>query len=145
MQIFIFKEEDKKDLAEVFSVRNIVFVQGQGVPQDLEMDGKDEYCTHILIKEDGVAAATARIRKVDDRYKLERCAVLEKFRGKGFGEKLIEEALSLVPENCIIYLHAQVPVIGFYEKYGFVCIGEHFEEAGIQHCTMQLSTISTSK
>jgi predicted GNAT family N-acyltransferase len=37
-----------------------------------------------------------------------------------------------------IYLHAQVPVIGFYEAFGFRCAGPVFEEAGIPHRKMIL-------
>ena len=34
------------------------------------------------------------------------------------------------------YLHAQKQVIEFYEKVGFIKIGNLFEEAGIQHYKM---------
>lgn len=37
-----------------------------------------------------------------------------------------------------IYLHAQVPVIGFYEAMGFRCFGPIFNEAGIPHRKMVL-------
>jgi predicted GNAT family N-acyltransferase len=35
-------------------------------------------------------------------------------------------------------LHAQVPVIEFYEKLGFRCVGAVFDEAGIPHRKMIL-------
>jgi predicted GNAT family N-acyltransferase len=38
-----------------------------------------------------------------------------------------------------IYLHAQTPVIGFYEKMGFRCVGPVFDEAGIPHRKMILA------
>jgi predicted GNAT family N-acyltransferase len=38
-----------------------------------------------------------------------------------------------------IYLHAQVPVIGFYEAMAFQCVGQVFEEAGIPHRKMVLT------
>jgi predicted GNAT family N-acyltransferase len=37
-----------------------------------------------------------------------------------------------------IYLHAQVPVIGFYESLGFGCVGRIFDEASIPHRKMIL-------
>ena len=37
-----------------------------------------------------------------------------------------------------IYLHAQVPVIGFYEAMAFQCVGPVFKEAGIPHRKMIL-------
>ena len=38
----------------------------------------------------------------------------------------------------IKYLHAQVQVVGFYEKVGFKKIGEQFDEVGIMHYKMIL-------
>ena len=38
----------------------------------------------------------------------------------------------------LIYLHAQVQVIPFYEKEGFIKEGGIFEEAGIMHYKMKL-------
>jgi predicted GNAT family N-acyltransferase len=40
------------------------------------------------------------------------------------------------PRVLTIYLHAQVPVIGFYESMGFRCVGPIFDEAGIPHRKM---------
>ena len=42
----------------------------------------------------------------------------------------------------MIYLHAQIPVIGFYEKMGFHCVGRVFKEAGIPHRKMVFSHIA---
>ena len=36
------------------------------------------------------------------------------------------------------YLHAQVQVVGFYEKVGFKKIGDEFDEVGIMHYKMIL-------
>ena len=40
--------------------------------------------------------------------------------------------------NGLIYMHAQVDVIPFYEKMGFVKEGGPFEEAFITHYKMSL-------
>ncbi|HZH84776.1 MAG TPA: GNAT family N-acetyltransferase, partial [Phototrophicaceae bacterium] len=37
-----------------------------------------------------------------------------------------------------IFLYAQLPVIEFYEKMGFRCVGPVFDEAGIAHRQMIL-------
>ncbi len=36
-----------------------------------------------------------------------------------------------------VELHAQQPVVGFYERLGYVGVGEPYEEAGIPHLTMR--------
>lgn len=125
-----------EDLKSCWQVRREVFIEEQGVASELEMDGEDIRCTHIVIYDQEQAVATARIRQTADAYKFERFAVLKAFRSGKLGELLVKTALSCIEEGAKIYLHAQVQVIGFYQKYGFVCVGEEFEEAGIKHVKM---------
>jgi predicted GNAT family N-acyltransferase len=40
----------------------------------------------------------------------------------------------------MIYMHAQIQVLPFYEKLGFIKEGNLFEEAGIMHYKMVLHT-----
>jgi predicted GNAT family N-acyltransferase len=65
-------------------------------------------------------------------------AVLKSYRGKGVGKALLKRAIELARRRRakLIYLHAQVPVAGFYEKLGFRCVGRVFMEAGIPHRKM---------
>ena len=62
-----------------------------------------------------------RYRKTINGYKLERFAVLESERGKGLGHKILKRILfDLSDFKGLIYLHAQVDVIPFYEKIGLL-------------------------
>ena len=65
-------------------------------------------------------------------------AVLKSYRGKGIGRNLLTRAVELATRRRArgIYLHAQVPVIGFYEAAGFRAVGPVFDEAGIPHRKM---------
>ena len=65
--------------------------------------------------------------------------MLKEFRTRFVGASLLLAALADVDQNKFIYLHAQVQVVGFYKKYGFIQVGERFEEAGIQHYKMVYS------
>ena len=38
-----------------------------------------------------------------------------------------------------VVLHAQVPVVGFYERLGYEVTSEEFEDAGIPHREMRKS------
>ena len=70
---------------------------------------------------------------------MERFAVLNYKRGKGYGLKILNFMIKdLLNNNNIKYLHAQVQVVGFYEKVGFKKIGEQFDEVGIMHYKMIL-------
>ena len=67
--------------------------------------------------------------------------VLTTEHGKGFGRKILKEAVSLIkkqmkPEK--IYLEAQCYAIGFYEKEDFKVCSEKFLEDGIPHVKMIL-------
>ena len=72
--------------------------------------------------------------------KIGRMAVLKSHRGKGIGTKLLKRAIVVAKKQNArtIYLHAQVPVIGFYEAMAFRCVGPIFKEAGIPHRKMIL-------
>jgi predicted GNAT family N-acyltransferase len=73
-----------------------------------------------------------------DNAKIGRMAVLKTYRRKGIGAALLKRAI--LAANRLharrIYLHAQVAVIGFYERTGFRAVGRVFDEAGIAHRKM---------
>ena len=68
--------------------------------------------------------------------KLERFAVLDKYRSNGIGAKITKFILNNLKETQPIYLFAQESAIKFYEKLGFKSIGNLFEEVGIKHQKM---------
>ena len=91
--------------------------------------------------DDNKAIATARHRKTANGYKLERFAVLNTVRGKGYGHIILKAILDDLKDfNGLIYMHAQSEVFPFYEKMGFIKEGDEFEEAGIMHFRMTLTT-----
>lgn len=121
------------------SVRDEVFVAEQGVPIELEHDGRDPACWHVLGSDRaGVAVATGRL--LPDGH-LGRLAVRKPWRGEGVGAAvlalLIEEARARGHREVI--LNAQTTALGFYRSFGFVEVGEPFFEAGLAHQTMRLS------
>ena len=88
-----------------------------------------------------VSCGVARWRKTDKGIKLERFAVLAKFRGYGVGKRLVEEVLKdVLTMEQKIYLHAQIQTVDFYQKLSFEKDGEIFEEAGIKHYKMTFTT-----
>lgn len=130
------KVTEHADLDKVFAVRREVFVIEQDCPPELEWEFEDE-STHFLATVDGEAAGACRWRKTDNGYKLERFAVLQKFRGFGIGQALVKTVLADLPKDAqYIYLHAQVQAVSLYKKFGFEQTGPEFEEAGIRHYKM---------
>ena len=125
------------ELEKVYAIRTEVFVHEQHCPADMEWEFEEE-SNHFLATVDGVAAGAARWRKTDKGYKLERFAVLKKFRGIGVGHALVQAVLNDLPTDAgYAYLHAQVQAMPLYAKSGFVKTGPEFEEAGIRHYKME--------
>jgi predicted GNAT family N-acyltransferase len=130
-----------EDLDAALAIRNIVFVQGQNVPAELENDIHDRTdATHYLARTtDGTPCGTARWRRTENGVKLERFAVLEQYRNQEAGAALLASVLQDVqaahPE-ATVYLHAQLPAVRFYERHGFEKAGERFTEADIEHYKM---------
>ena len=130
------KVTDPPDLEKVFAIRREVFVGEQNCPPELEWEFEDE-SNHFLATVDGEPAGASRWRKTDNGYKLERFAVLKKFRGLGLGQELVKAVLADLPEDAeYVYMHAQLGAIKLYEKFNFEKIGPEFEEAGIKHYKM---------
>ena len=79
-----YRITDLRDLDAAFTIREKVFVEGQGVPATLENDLHDRtdarhYLAHA---NDGTPAGAARWRETDNGVKLERFAVLERGLGR---------------------------------------------------------------
>lgn len=135
--IKVSKIAASSDLEIAFAIRYEVFVKEQNCPPELEHDLED-MSVHFLATANDEPAGAARWRKTDKGYKLERFAVLDKFRGMGVGQALVKAVLDDLPADAAyIYMHAQTPAVGLYEKFGFKKIGSEFEEAGIRHYKME--------
>ena len=133
-----FTFSDESLMKKAHAIRHEVFVIGQNCPEEMEWEFEEE-STHFLIFYNEKAVATARHRKTEKGFKLERFAVLNSERGKGFGNIVLKAILNdLSDYKGEIYMHAQTEVIPFYEKMGFKKSGEEFEEAGIMHFKMKL-------
>lgn len=115
-----------------------VFVREQGVPREIELDRDDRLAVHFLARLRGKPVGTARVVLRGGTAKIGRMAVLKRYRGKGIGRALLRRALVFASRRGAhrIFLHAQLPVVGFYEKLGFFAVGPVFEEAGIPHRRM---------
>ena len=133
----IFSDQAKR---RAFAIRIRVFVREQGVPAEIELDDDDQHAIHFLATSGGRALGTARLVMHGNNAKIGRMAVLKKHRLKGIGAALLKRSIVAAKRRGAgkIFLHAQVPVIGFYEKMGFRCVGRVFDEAGIAHRKMIL-------
>ena len=127
----------------VFAIRHEVFVIEQKVDPEEEFDEFEEGSFHFLACYDQEPAGVARWRFNSNGIKLERFAVLKKFRSKGVGSSLVmavEHDIRNHPDvspGDKMYMHSQVKAIPLYEKFGFIKKGELFMECDIEHFLMK--------
>ena len=134
IDVKIVKSPSEKEL--VLTIRKDVFIRGLNIPEHLEIDENEDVATYVLAYIKNNPVGTARWRKTEKGIKLERFAVLDKYRLNGIGAKITKFILNNLKETQPIYLFAQESAIKFYEKLGFKSIGNLFEEVGIKHQKM---------
>jgi predicted GNAT family N-acyltransferase len=136
MEILINKIIDKSQMQKAWDIRRVVFVIEQECPEELEWEFEEE-STHYLASINGNPVGTARWRKTENGFKLERFAVLKEARNSGVGSSLVKHLLNeLSDQTEKKYLHAQLAAAPLYAKHGFKPEGENFWEAGIEHVKM---------
>ena len=141
MKEFSYKlVENENELRGAFEVRRRVFVDEQGIAEELDFDGNDGKALQMVVKDGAEVVGTARVRFLDAKQaKLERMAVLDGFRRMGIGREitgfLIEELRNRQVEQVV--LHAQYSVVAFYKSCGFEESGLPFWEVGIKHIKMR--------
>jgi len=129
-----------RELKAAFEVRLQVFVEEQGISEELELDDLDQEALHMVVKDGERVIGTARVLFLTaNQAKIERMAILKPFRRRGIGRGIIsflnEELRNKQVEQVV--LHAQYAVVAFYKSCGFEESGLPFQEAGIKHIKME--------
>ena len=125
-------QDNKSDICKI---RFEVFVDEQNVSEELEIDGLDDEAKHVLAYIDDEPIGTGRI--LGDGH-IGRVAVLKKYRGLGIGNSVMQELIKWAQQNKLekLWLSSQWHAHSFYIDLGFVCEGDIYEEAGIDHIKM---------
>lgn len=130
------------DLDACLTLRRIVFIEEQNVPEDEEIDDLDASGIHFLATTDGRPVGTARLHIVDGTGKIGRVCVLAETRGTGLGAALMRGVLDHLrsrSDATRAVLGAQMHALAFYEKLGFSAYGPEFDDAGIPHRMMEIT------
>jgi predicted GNAT family N-acyltransferase len=133
----VAKTDWSRDASRLAAIRRTVFIDEQGVPEDMEWDEHDTVSLHFLaIADDGTPIGCARL--LPDGH-IGRMAVLPSWRGRGVGRALLVAAVSEARRHGLtrVRLSAQTHAADFYARAGFVAAGAEYEDAGIPHVAMQ--------
>lgn len=119
-------------------LRTKVFVLEQGVDKNIEWDGRDHLCQHVIAY--STASEPVGTGRILPSGHIGRIAVLPSWRGKGVGSAILESLISIARNTDAdkVYLNSQVRAINFYRRYDFIAEGPVFMEAGIPHQRMNL-------
>lgn len=124
------------ELYAILWLRDEVFVVGQKITAESEVDGEDPRCTHVIGRdESGKVIATARVFLDDLPVKVGRVAVHPSLQGRGVGSQLmtyVNDLLGQRPGK----MSAQAHLEGWYRSLGWRRVGETYVEAEILHVAM---------
>ena len=135
------------DFAAALAIREVVFIEEQQVPREIERDDEDPTAYHVLAQVGGHAIGTGRLVELRQppsgekgRWgQIGRMAVLVSNRRHKVGSRILaaleEEARKRKLDGLL--LHAQVYAHGFYKALGYDDASPIFEEAGIPHTEMR--------
>lgn len=134
-----FDELTCGELYEIMKARMEIFVVEQNI-QYQDLDDIDYRSLHCYMTEGDRVVAYLRAFYAEEPETVKLGRVLTITHGKGHGRALMERSMEMLLQRMphrVLALHAQKPVIGFYEKLGFCVTSDEFTEAGIIHAKMQ--------
>jgi ElaA protein len=110
-----------------------------------DLDGVDLLpdTRHVVLEDEhGVVLGCARVwadagdAAGQSAWRIGRVALHPTVRGQGWGDRLMEAALSVCPDRDVV-LDAQAPLAGWYSSFGFEVSGPEFLDDGIPHVPMR--------
>jgi ElaA protein len=122
---------------EVWRLRQEVFVVEQECPYP-DLDGRDleEGTRHVLLRDGDELMGYARVLDDGDVWRIGRVVLARQARGRGLADPLLQTALDVCPDRPVV-MDAQIPLRGWYERFGFEVDGEEFLDDGIPHLPMR--------
>jgi ElaA protein len=138
-----FDELTPGELYELLRFRQSIFVVEQASAYP-DLDGLDHSAWHLLAWLETEPIGYLRLTATTDpppMVRIGRVAVSRSLRRGGLGRTLMEKALILCRERFppqAVVLGAQVPLVPFYESFGFAATSEPYDDFGVAHVEMVL-------
>ncbi|MEX0823035.1 MAG: GNAT family N-acetyltransferase [Balneolaceae bacterium] len=135
-----FSDIDVFTLYKILKLRQDVFIIEQNCVYN-DIDNLDQKSEHLLLMDGEKLAGYSRIVPAGEKYKevsLGRIIVQKKYRGQKTGRELIAESLQILKnrgENSV-RIEAQLPLLNYYEEFGFLAEGDSYLLDGIPHIEM---------
>jgi ElaA protein len=130
-----FEELSLNELYGILHLRDLVFVVGQKITSEPEVDGRDPLCAHAMLYDGAQLVGTARVFLSEDPAVVGRVAVRPDRQGEGLGTVLMEQVQQALGARKA-ELHAQAHLEAWYTRLGWRRVGDVFVEAEIPHVMM---------
>ncbi len=138
-----FDELTAGELYELLRFRQSIFVVEQASAYP-DLDGLDQGAWHLLARSESELIGYLRLRPMTGpppMVRMGRVAVSPSLRRGGLGRMLMDKALILCRERFplqAVALGAQVPLMPFYQSFGFAVTSEPYDDFGVAHVEMVL-------
>lgn len=139
---YTFDELPASLLYDLLALRSAVFVVEQQSIY-LDADGLDRQALHLICQnEAGTPVACLRLLPPGLKYRepsIGRVIVAPAFRGAGLGRELMQRGLERADKLYPLAgnrLSAQCYLLDFYRSFGYMPVGEPYDEDGIPHIEM---------
>lgn len=95
----------------------------------------------VCVDDEVMLGCCILVKLNNEVVRLRQMAVAPNLHGKGIGASLMGFAESIAKDKGYkkMTMHARDTAIGFYEKLGYVVVGNQFEEVNIPHHIMEKS------
>lgn len=141
MDIDIRVSQSSESIKESQTIRNEVFFEEQGIPIELDLDGRDDKSYHMLAYANDHVVGAARLTPIESKIAiLSRVAVKKEYRGFGIASKLVETSL-IQAEKIEVHSIEITPheyLKEFYETFGFKFVKKAGEVTGHRLIKMEL-------
>lgn len=109
------------ELLQVFAIRSATYLGEQGVPYREDMDGNDFSGTHLIGYVGTEPAACLRLRYFSDFVKVERLAVLPRFRNSRIAFRIVRAGIDFAREKGYhrFYGQAEASIYPLWQRFGF--------------------------
>ena len=127
------------ELQAAFEVRREVFAGEQRISEDLVFDKHDRKALHMVVKDGEKVIGSARVQFLtDNQAKLERMAILKRYRRRGIGREMLLFLDAVWKDKQVqqVIINAEFEVVPFYKLCGFDEFGSPFRETGVKHIKM---------
>lgn len=113
-----------EDLLKAFAIRSAVYIAEQSCPYAEEFDSNDFCAMHLVCYANDEPAATLRLRFFNGFAKVERVAVLKRFRGEEISRAMIMRVVEVIRRKGYrtIYGHVQERLVPMWMKWGFKAV-----------------------